>query len=95
MRDENFTSENDEYESDEVYSLKDTHVLDFTDRRSIPNIYEVTNLSKNKNTPLKSISTKTKQSLSGQNKEVIQSTSFENNSRKQFESNYQRKILIK
>ena len=36
-KDENFTSENDEYESDEIYSSKDTHMMDFADRRSIPN----------------------------------------------------------
>ena len=61
--------------------------MNFVDRHSIPSIYEGSNVSKKKNTPLKSISTKTKESLSGQTKEIMKSTSFKNKSRKRFESN--------
>ena len=72
----NLSSEKDEYSSDERHTFRKPH--DFEERYSFPDTFEsIGPASKKKNTPLKSINTKTKESLSIYNKDVTPNKSFE------------------
>lgn len=74
----NFSSDNDEYESDEKFTFRKPQMLSIDERKSFPDGFDFAGVSKKKNTPLKSISTKTKESLSTFHKESTPNKSFGN-----------------
>lgn len=61
----NYSPEDDEYGSDEKFTFRKPQLFSIDDKKLFPDNYESNEASKNKNTPLKSMSTKTKESLSG------------------------------
>jgi len=72
----NLSSENDEYDGAMIRSRK-PHLFNIDERKSLPEDYENWDDLKHKNTPLKSISTKTKESLSFFNKVSVTNKSLE------------------
>jgi hypothetical protein len=73
----NLSSDNEEYSSEEKFTFRSPEDLNTDERKIFSDAFDSIGASRKKNTPLKSISTKTKEGLSSYNKESTPNKSFE------------------
>jgi hypothetical protein len=88
----NLSSENDD-DPESTSRISKPHLFNVDERRSYPEGFEDPDDLKHKNTPLKSISTKTKESLSGFNKDSTPNKSLESLHMRHYGTIFKRKTL--
>lgn len=75
--DVNLSSDDEEYSSEEKFTFRKPQGINLDERNQLSDTFDSIGAMRKKNTPLKSISTKTKESLSTNHKDLTPNKSFE------------------